>query len=287
MAPPIPLPCVAGTLALSFTSGRVAPEPEAETPPIQQPEGIPEPPALPDVPGETDVTAPRPDSTPPSDTTPPPSDETVGTTAPPVSEPAVEPDPVPAPVITDPIDTEEPAPAPKPPKSLVATTDKRFFFNLFVGGHRRFRGAYAYFPGMDFKTELAIGGHGKRPNEESGRWVGGAAVLQVSTGFPFNSFTLAPRLQIDRQILPDYAFYFTTTLTFGYRATTYAGYGIFQGLGEVYTHSAMGAVGWGVSAIVAERMVLSFRPLNVELAVPAPALVDFNWDVLGGLGVVW
>ncbi len=295
MAPPIPLPHVASTLALSFTAGRAEPAPEpgvTEPPTVQRAEGSPRPPTLPDVPGATAEPEPsaEPESTTPSEdgeaVPPDPSSESLGATPPPVEEPS--------PVLSTPFEPSAPTVAPfddeRPLSSsptgptkptLFRETDKKYFFNLFVGGSRNFRGYYNYTGGMDFKSEVAIGGG------TPGMRIGGAAVIQVSSGFPLNTFTIAPRLQLNRQIVPDYAFYFTTTLSLGYRASMYSSYGIFQGLGNVYQHSGVGAVGWGVSAIVADRLLLSFRPLNLEVAVPAPNLVDFNWDVFGGLGVIW
>jgi hypothetical protein len=45
-------------------------------------------------------------------------------------------------------------------------------------------------------------------------------------------------------------------------------------------------VSWGVTAIVAERLLLSFRPLVLELLVPSPSLVQVNWTAMGGMGVL-
>ena len=171
-----------------------------------------------------------------------------------------------------------------PPRThLLRPTEKRFFFQLFVGGAKTLLGGYAT-PygggGMDFKLEGAIGGHGKVRKS-----LAGAAVVQYRTGVPFSSFTLAPRLQWDKQIVPDHAIYLTTTATLGYRLTSYSGYGL-AALVEGY-HGGVASVGWGISAIVAERVLLTFRPVNPEIEANGLAGFAINWDVFGGLGVVW
>ena len=133
---------------------------------------------------------------------------------------------------------------------------------------------------MDFKLEGAIGGHGKKR-----KTLGGAAVIQMRTGVPFSSFTLAPRLQWDKQIIPGHAIYLNTSLTVGYRMTTYSGAGL-AALAYGY-HGGMASFGWGVSAIVADRLLLSFRPVNPEIEVNGLTGFSINWDVFGGLGVIW
>ena len=298
MAPPLPLPCMAGTLALSFTSAQAEPpplqQPQLQQPQQSEPQGdaVPKPPALPEVPSDDPSTPSSTDTVEAGPETTGTPTGTTGTPPPPIAEPGPEPEPAPktTPSAHDPFAVELPpglhgtglhgTTKRRPP--LLGKTDKRFYFGLFAGGSRRLRGGYSYFPGTDFKSELVFGGYGKNNDR-----VSGAAVIQVGAGFPFNTFTVAPRVQFNRPLLPDYAIYMTTTLTLGYRATSYSGYGVFQGLAEAYSHAVVGAVGWGASSIIAERLLLSFRPLNLELAVPAPSIVEFNWDVLGGLGVVW
>lgn len=245
----------AGRLALSFTGQ----DPAAGSPPVVPP--------------------------------PPPAAES---TAPPVSQPTTTAPPMPAPAVaTDdevaPLGpsrrTEGPEPAPTGP---LRATDKRFFFSLFVGSSRSLRSGYAayYGGGNDFKIEGAIGGHGKRRPH-----IAGAAVLQVKTGFPLTSFTLMPRLQIDRPISKEYAIYFTSVFQVGYRFAIIPGgggneYGYSSGP-AVY-HSGVAGVGFGASMIVAERLLLSFRPANFEIVVPGyPYFVDVRWDAIGGIGVVW
>ena len=274
MAPPPlpPLSCVAGSLALSFT-GATQPAADPMTRAAVTPEAA-EPPQLPEPP-PTGV----PDSTATPAATPAPT--STSTTAPVIVDSERAPGLNPIVVAWEP--PVVPAKVARP--YLLRPTEKRFFFQLFVGGSKTLLGGYS-FPygggGMDFKLEGVIGGHGKKRKS-----LAGAAVVQVRTGTPLSSFTLAPRLQWDKQILPDHAIYLTTTLTMGYRMTTYGTYGI-QSLAYGY-HGGMAALGWGVTAIVAERLLLTFRPVNPEIELNAanPQLFAINWDVFGGLGVVW
>jgi len=304
MAPPLPLASVAGTLALSFTTGRAAPA--SEPPPVQTPTSVPTPPRLPPVSGETTSTP----ATEPSETaagttlatdTSPPEVEPVTTVAP--LEPAAEIGPREAVEHENPLAEDEASRArrvPVPQPRLLRPNHRRYAFNLFVGGSRAIRG-YSPYGGSDFKAEASIGGHDPRFR------VGGFAVVQVNAGFPFNSFTFAPRLSLNRQIVPGYAFYFTTNVTLGYRlSVASAGYGsgyVYEGDGEgdgygsyepydydsgpYMLHSGVLGVSWGATAIIAERLLLSFRPLDLELVAPALTLVQINWSVMGGVGVLW
>lgn len=270
-SPLLPLSHMAGSLALSFTGvAQAPPATPATPPPASAPAVVPAPPVLP------------PESTPAADPVAP-----VAPVAAPAQPTTAAPPMVPSPneQLRRELDEATP-PAAKPARpSLLRPTDKRFFFTMFVGGSKAFLGGYGspYGGGMDFKIEGALGGHGLK-----NRSLAGAAVVQVTSGFPFSSFTLAPRLQWDKLLLPDYAIYMTTTLTAGYRVSTYGGYGILLGLTQGALHGGVVAVGWGASTIVAERLLLSFRPVNVELSGPGAGFpVQINYDVIGGLGVIW
>jgi hypothetical protein len=266
MAPPLlpPLSSVAGSLALSFTgaaqSAAPAPPPATTAAPAEPVVPAP-PPATP-----PPATAPADPLTSAPPMTPPPSQEA---TAAEVRE------------SLEPKDGDGEKTVTRKP--ILRPTDKRFFFTLLVGGTKALLGGYNYFPGADFKLEAAIGGHGRVRKQ-----LGGAAVLQLKTGAPFSSFTVAPRVQWDKQIVPEYAIYLNTTLMAGYRLTTYGAYGPLLGLVGGAYHGGVVGVGWGASMIVAERLLLSFRPVNFELQAPGPGFaVNINWDAMGGLGVVW
>jgi hypothetical protein len=298
MAPPLPLANVAGTLALSFTTGRAAPA--SEPPPVQTPTSVPTPPRLPPVPDETPSTPATVPSETEAGTTPTSDPSTVGAEATPAPVEPVEPAPNVAPI--GPVERENPLAEDETPRArpvpaprLLRPNHRRYAFNLFVGGSRAVRG-YSPYGGSEFKAEAAIGGHDQRFR------LGGFAVVQVNAGFPFTSFTFAPRLSLNRQIVPGYAFYFTTNVTLGYRLSVApSGYG-YEGdidsdssydysydydSGPYLMHSGMLGVSWGASAIIAERLLLSFRPLDLELVAPAPTLVQINWSVMGGVGILW
>ena len=67
---------------------------------------------------------------------------------------------------------------------------------------------------MDFKLEAAIGGHGSRRRD-----LAGAFALEIRNQLGFTSLTFAPRLQWDKQIVPEHAIFFTTIAQIGYRMT--------------------------------------------------------------------
>lgn len=279
MAPPLPLSTVAGTLALSFTTGRAAP-----TAPVQEPVSVPSPPSLPPLPGETE----------PTPTEPEPDPVTAEPTTPEPYMPEPEPTVAPPPIQPREIDRERPDWADDDPQEerLLRSNRRPLMFTLFAGGARALRGGYSIL--NDFKLEGALGGFGPRFR------TGGFVVVQMTKGLPFTTFTLAPRLSFNRQIVPDHAFYFTTNITVGYRASTYRdtstvvndgyGYGSYSESNERTTyHSAVMGVSWGASAIIAERLLLSFRPADLEMVVPAASedLIQLNWSIMAGLGVVW
>lgn len=293
MAPPPlpPLSSVAGSLALTFTSATQPPAPSgAVTPARTAPASAPATTSPAATPARTPAAA-TPPASPASSAAPGPASPAAAAVvpAPPATAPVAAATPAvatapaaPAPTVPPPVVARKYEAPVKVRPPLLRPTEKRFFFTLFVGGAKTLRGGYGgYGNGMDFKIEGAIGGHSKkRPT------LGGAAVIQVTAGFPFSSFTLAPRLQWDKQIVPEYAIYFTTTAMLGYRVMTYSGYGLIYGLIGGY-HGAVAGVGWGVSAILAERLLLTFRPVNPEVQYSPGLPAMINWDVLGGIGVIW
>jgi hypothetical protein len=300
MAPPVPLlPEIAGTLALSFTGAPAeTPPPTPPTPSVQRPAvpaapadsapapappptegGVPRPPTLPDLPGAS-TDAGEPPATPV--TVQPPQPEPTAPTPDVVAE---FPDPAAPAVDDEPFEMPERNVDPKkqPSTGLLAPSDKRFFFDLFAGGTKALRGGYSYgyFSSTDFKIEGAIGGHSKaRPT------LGGAAVLQTSFGL-LKTITVGPRVQWDKPLVPTHALFSQVTLSLAYRAAVLGYYGFIDGFANGTYHSALFGVGWGVRAIVADRLSLTFRPVNVSLAGPAPGIVQIDWDVFGGIGVVW
>ena len=160
--------------------------------------------------------------------------------------PSVEPPPTPA-VASAP---REPAATPPDRPALLRPTGRNHFFTLLVGGSRFLRGGNPEIANLDFKVEAAFGAHGKvRKN------LGGALVAQLRSSYPFNGFTIGPRLQWDVPIVPEYAIYFNANITLGYRVLfTQKGDGTGTNPYEATVlHAGVGALGFGVSTIVAEQ----------------------------------
>lgn len=208
-----------------------------------------------------------------------PGDSAASSPQPPDESPPGDP-PTPAPSAP-----REPAAAPPPPAgpALLRPTDRNHFFTLLVGGSRFLRGGSPETSNVDFKIDAAFGAHGKRR-----KTVGGALVAQLRSSYPFNGFTIGPRLQWDVPIVPTHAIFFHANITAGYRVLfTRKGDAIDDpGFERTVRHAGVGALGFGVSTIVGERLLLIFRPANLELE-GSPFGLTINWDVLGGLGVVW
>ncbi|MCA9693035.1 MAG: hypothetical protein KC636_25790 [Myxococcales bacterium] len=261
MASLIPLSRVASSLALSFT-GQPAPAPAGDATAAQPVVPAPEEPAsmtteAPAMPTEAPAT-------------------TQATATAPAQPPAVANQ---APVYHAPLERDDPIPGQEAAEAAEADarvasrrvlrpTDRRLFFTLFVGPSRPLA-SYSY--GSDFKLEAALGGHSKRRPT-----LGGSFVFQAAFGVPtFKRFTFAPRLNIDKQIVPQFPIYFNVGVMAGYRIFLYYSDGYHQG---------MVGLSWGASLILAERLLLSFRPLNLDVSFPQIAV---HWDVMAGLGVVW
>ncbi|MCA9690559.1 MAG: hypothetical protein KC636_13180 [Myxococcales bacterium] len=159
-----------------------------------------------------------------------------------------------------------------PARQPLRITDRRLFFRLFAG---RSQGLFPYLNDA-MKIEASIGGHGKRR-----RSLAGAFVLQVDaiTQLPA-MMTFAARLQWDKPLSDRYAIDSSTTFTLGPRlffpSSDYPS-GVYP--------AGMFAIGWGASMIVAERMLISLRPLDLDLTFPYPFYL--SWSFMAGLGVVW
>lgn len=274
----IPLTDLAGALAVSFVSG----------PPVQRPTTPPE---LPDAPPPVTSTE---DPMPPSEPSPPllPPDETTPiaeppTTAPITANPFVESRPPrrapPAPEATD----DEAAPfvggtAGVPAKErLLRPTDKRRFFSLTAGGatSSSIYGQYYGGGGLDFQAEMAVGSHGiRRPH------LGGAFVLQYRKGF-FTEITFAGRVQWDKPLSKAFAIYSASDLTLGLNVPL--GYG---GYLSPSIPNALISLGWGLKAVLADRLLLIFKPVGPGLVLPSftsQIFVSFRWELGGGIGIVW
>lgn len=150
---------------------------------------------------------------------------------------------------------------------------------MSVGGSTP-TGYTAAFGGMDFSWQMAIGSHSPRNPT-----FGGAFVLQQRKGY-FNEISFVGRLLWDKPLSDSFALMSSTNFDFGVNVPI--GQGSYLGL--VATPSAVLGVGWGLKAILFERMLLGLRPISVNLIAPAPyssVFVSFRWDVMATIGMVW
>jgi hypothetical protein len=171
-------------------------------------------------------------------------------------------------------------------EGLLRPNDKRFFFQLYTGGSAALLGGipsyyYGAGGGMNTQLEMAIGGHGKsRPA------FGGAFVLKKSFGGYYGNLTIGGRAQWDKALSPKFAVYSSTAVTLGFRLFTYGPFGLFTGGVGYFGGSLEGS--WGITTVLAERLSLHFRPVNLELAGPGlGSVVELNWSVMGGIGTVF
>jgi hypothetical protein len=274
----IPLTELAGALAVSFT---------AAAPPVQRPTSAP--PELPDAPPASAPEDPMPPEVGPPPQLPPVDDpEPPATTSPVVNDPFTETRaprrPPPVPEATD----DEVAPrfagasAVPPKQRMLRPTDKRRFFSLTAGGATASSYYSSYYSGlgggMDFQAEMAVGSHGlNRPH------LGGAFVLQYRKGF-LTEITLGGRVQWDKPLSKAFAIYSTTDLTLGLNIPI--GYG---GYLSPMLPNAIATLGWGLKAVLGERILLIFKPVGPGLMAPAYSQirVSFRWELGGGIGIVW
>ncbi len=285
MAFTIPLSSVASSLAVSFTVGappsdtpvQVPSRPQAEIQPQPAPDSPTQPPDLPETSG-------------------PPALPDPGTVAPPVSPPPEQPapivDPLPppsadAPPLTSSTDLEpvdplsgtdglEEAPAPQ----LLRPTDKRAFFSLSAGGSTGSGGYFSYYGGgaVGFSTEMMIGKYGRRhPN------LGGAFVLQYRKGI-VTEVSLAGRFRARKRLTKAFALYTVFDTTLGVSVPVAVG-------GYVYPSipAAQLGVGWGLEAILAERLKVGVIPFAPNIVAPNffGFPVALRWDFGVSMGIVW
>jgi len=274
----IPLSSIAGPLAVSFTVA--APEeipvqvPQrpaetveetssapAEEPPPQPSSG---PPVLPDSPGA----AVPPPQTPPTEPSPEPAPTP---TADPFPEPTVV-----APSLPGDIAPTEEAPAEPATPRLLKPTDKRSFFSLSAGGATSPVSYYG--SSIGFSTEMVVGRYGKRrPN------LGGAFVLQYRKS-AITEVGLAGRFRARKQLTKAFSLYTVFDATLGLNVPV-----AFGGYVYPYIPSAQLGIGWGLEAILAERVTVGLRPFAPNIVAPNffGFPVALRWDFGVSLGIVW
>lgn len=287
----IPVGEVAGMMLVSFSASG---QPASDAVPVQTPSGSksatvtappeptpapagdPTPPVLPDAPlqaapepePEPAVTAPPPgaaDPFPPA-VEAPSTQETYAPTLPPLGE--------------EEVDDEIPGPAAEEPERLLRPSDKRRFFSMSIGGATA--GGYGAYYGskVDFQVEGLIGAFAKRrPN------FGGGFVMQYRKGL-ISEIGLAGRFIWDKSLSKRYPVYTSVDTTIGINVPVSVGGYFYGGI-----PSAQLGVGWGIKAILAERVSLGFRPVAPSLVAPdfysGGIPVRIRWDFGVSLGIVW
>lgn len=284
MAFTIPISSVASTLAVSFT---VAAAPEST--PLQ----VPQRPAEEDLASSDADGAPEPDAfeatSSPESSGPPALPDAPGTIAPP-PPPAEAPAPVmeaQPPAATGPsilpaddvFETDDEVPGPAVDRRLLRPTDKRRFFSLSAGGATNSGYLSYYGSSLGFGTEMVLGAYGKRrPN------LGGAFVMQYRKGTT-TEVSLAGRFRARKRLTKEFALYtvFDTSLGVSFPLAI-AGY-FYPGI-----PSAQLGIGWGLEAILAERVSLGLRPFAPSIIAPnfySFPPVSLRWEFGVSMGIVW
>ena len=154
----------------------------------------------------------------------------------------------------------------------------RNFFMMSAGGSVDFvpGGGVGYLSlynfGMTFVPELAVGRYLKnKPNFGIG-FAGSMTKPIYGVGFRFGA-----RFQWDKRLSSKFPVYASSKLTAGLEISVRSYYSPVGGFVEF---------GWGLDALVSERIILSFRPVNLSLSY-AGLLPGVRWSVLGGVGYRW
>lgn len=154
----------------------------------------------------------------------------------------------------------------------------RSFFMMSAGGSVDFVpgggvGYASYYNfGMTFLPELAVGRYLKnKPN------FGIGFAGSMTKPFYGVGFRLGARFQWDKRLSSKFPVYASSKLTAGLEISVPSYYSPVGGFVEF---------GWGLDALVSERIILSFRPVNLSLSY-AGSLPGVRWSVLGGVGYRW
>ena len=163
------------------------------------------------------------------------------------------------------------------PDAALMPTPRNFFMmsaggsvDFVPGGGVGYASYYNF--GMTFLPELAVGRYLKnKPNFGIG--FAGSMTKPISgVGFRFGA-----RFQWDKRLSSKFPVYASSKLTAGLEISVPAYYSPVGGFVEF---------GWGLDALVSERIILSFRPVNLSLSY-AGFLPGVRWSVLGGVGYRW
>ncbi len=125
------------------------------------------------------------------------------------------------------------------------------------------------------------------------------AVLQQEFGAAFNSFVIGGRLQIDAPLSANHGVYLTPSFTLGFRILS----DVDRGDGYSYSYSYgdgppffLASLQFGLAGkvLLADKLLLTFRPATVHVSAPTPDElggdpdpVILSLDVMAGIGVTF
>ena len=102
----------------------------------------------------------------------------------------------------------------------------------------------------------------------------------------FKDALIGGRIQWDTPLSERFAFSSTHQVTIGIRTMVPSYYTFFSPYALYYVSGSV-EYGWGVTAILAERISLTFRPANVEIASGTISPFEMNYSLMVGVGTVW
>ena len=213
------------------------------------------------------------------------------------SPPAAPPTPTPARQVTsDELPPAHRAGVPSGRARFIGPATRRGFIHLAAGGSRPIRNPeYDTLQLDSLMLEQSIGIHLAKGEGHSDAL---ALVTQQTFTEPFNAYVVAFRYLHDIVLDDRLGAYLTPMLTFGYRRVTDRGTENFSincppdvpitCEPEAYNQMTL-QLGLGVTVVIADRLPLFIRPINLDLGLPHIAdgedpVVTLRWQILGGLG---
>jgi len=176
----------------------------------------------------------------------------------------------------------------EPPHShavlLLPAKTKRRYMELNAGSVYTLGGLTGPFGGQGFQLEQVFGRYvGK--SKTDGLGIGFTVIERFST---YSDYTIGARFQWDKPLSKDLGIYVSNGFTLGFNLMTYGtgGYGYYGGLGVLGFGLDM-AYNLGAKIVVKDRLILSFRPVNLDVNYIIPAFYRVRWSVMAGIGFSW
>jgi hypothetical protein len=165
------------------------------------------------------------------------------------------------------------------PQGLIGSSTRKGFILLSVGSTRGLRNPeHGYSSITSSQLEQAIG-------SRTAHGLGFALVTQQTLSSDTNYYAFAGRIQYDAEIGTGLGLYLTPLLTVGYRRYRRACPPTLYDLClSGVSHQATVQLGLEAKLVAANRLILSFRPVTLEIVAPA---LTVNWQLVGGLGLTF